>query len=65
MIVPPPKTEAEVEERLNNDHEKLSFYLMKRDLFNEEGPIIQNIWSLTRLARDWGSELHAIIWIII
>ncbi|HCK13672.1 TPA: hypothetical protein DHW51_06090 [Candidatus Poribacteria bacterium] len=32
MIVPPPKTEAEVEERLNNDHEKLSFYLMKRDL---------------------------------
>ena len=32
VIVPPPKTEAEVEERLNNDHEKLSFYLMKRDL---------------------------------
>ena len=32
MIVPPPKTEAEVEERLNSDHEKLSFYLMKRDL---------------------------------
>ena len=32
VIVPPPKTEAEVEERLNSDHEKLSFYLMKRDL---------------------------------
>ncbi|MBB14128.1 peroxiredoxin [Candidatus Poribacteria bacterium] len=32
VIVPPPKTEAEVEDRLNSDHEKLSFYLMKRDL---------------------------------
>ena len=32
VIVPPPKTEAEVEERLNSDHEKLSFYLMKKDL---------------------------------
>jgi peroxiredoxin (alkyl hydroperoxide reductase subunit C) len=32
VIVPPPKTEAEVEERLNSDHEKLSFYLMKRNL---------------------------------
>ena len=32
VIVPPPKTEAEVEERLNSDHEKLSFYLIKRDL---------------------------------
>ena len=32
VIVPPPKTEAEVEDRLNSDHEKLSFYLMKKDL---------------------------------
>ena len=32
VIVPPPKTEAEVEERLNSDHEKLSFYLMKKNL---------------------------------
>ena len=32
VIVPPPKTEAEVEDRLNSDHDKLSFYLMKRDL---------------------------------
>ena len=31
-VVPPPKTEAEVEDRLNSDHEKLSFYLMKKDL---------------------------------
>ena len=32
VIVPPPKTEAEVEDRLNSDHEKLSFYLMKKAL---------------------------------
>ena len=32
VIVPPPKTEAAVEDRLNSDHEKLSFYLMKKDL---------------------------------
>ena len=32
VIVPPPKTEDEVIDRLNSDHEKIDFYLMKRDL---------------------------------
>lgn len=32
VIVPPPKTEEEVQDRLNSDYEKLSFYLMKREL---------------------------------
>jgi len=32
VIVPPPKTEDEVVERLNSDHEKIDFYLMKREL---------------------------------
>jgi len=32
VIVPPPKTENEVVARLNSDHEKIDFYLMKREL---------------------------------
>ena len=32
VIVPPPKTEDEVIDRLNSDHEKIDVYLMKRDL---------------------------------
>ncbi len=32
VIIPPPKSEAEVEERLKSDHEKLDFYLMKKSL---------------------------------
>ena len=32
VIVPPPKTEDEVIDRLNSDHEKIDFYLMKRNL---------------------------------
>jgi len=32
VIVPPPKTEAEVEERLNSDYERLDFYLCKKDI---------------------------------
>ncbi|HEU4403157.1 MAG TPA: peroxiredoxin [Candidatus Polarisedimenticolia bacterium] len=32
VIVPPPKTEKEVEQRLGSNFEKLDFYLMKRSL---------------------------------
>ncbi|MCA9519329.1 MAG: peroxiredoxin [Myxococcales bacterium] len=32
VIVPPPKTEAEVEQRLSSSYEKVDFYLMKRSL---------------------------------
>ena len=32
VIVPPPKTMNEVSERLASNHEKIDFYLMKRDL---------------------------------
>lgn len=32
VIVPPPKTLAEVEDRLNSNYEKVDFYLAKRDL---------------------------------
>jgi len=32
VIVPPPKTEKEVAERLASDHEKVDFYLMKKSL---------------------------------
>jgi peroxiredoxin (alkyl hydroperoxide reductase subunit C) len=32
VIVPPPKSEAEVEERLKSNYEKLDFYLMKKAL---------------------------------
>ena len=32
VIVPPPKTEAEVEERLKSNYEKLDFYLSKKTL---------------------------------
>ena len=32
VIVPPPKTETEVDNRLASDHEKLDFYLMKKDV---------------------------------
>lgn len=32
VIVPPPKTLAEVEDRINSDYEKVDFYLAKRDL---------------------------------
>jgi peroxiredoxin (alkyl hydroperoxide reductase subunit C) len=32
VIVPPPRTEAEVRDRLASSHEKLDFYLVRRDL---------------------------------
>ena len=32
VIIPPPKSELEVEERLKSNYEKLDFYLMKKDL---------------------------------
>ena len=32
VIVPPPKTMAEVEERLASDHEKVDFYLMRKSV---------------------------------
>jgi peroxiredoxin (alkyl hydroperoxide reductase subunit C) len=32
VIVPPPKTEAEVEERLNGPYERLDFYLAKKSI---------------------------------
>jgi peroxiredoxin (alkyl hydroperoxide reductase subunit C) len=32
VIVPPPKTEKEVEDRLKSDYEKLDFYLMKKKI---------------------------------
>ena len=32
VIVPPPKSMAEVEERLASDHEKVDFYLMKKSI---------------------------------
>lgn len=32
VIVPPPKTEAEVEERLKGPYERIDFYLCKKDL---------------------------------
>jgi len=32
VIVPPPKTEAEVAQRLASDYEKIDFYLMKRQI---------------------------------
>lgn len=32
VIVPPPKTEADVEERLKGNYEKFDFYLMKKEL---------------------------------
>lgn len=32
VIVPPPLTEDQVEEALKSDHEKVDFYLMKKDL---------------------------------
>lgn len=32
VIVPPPKTEKEVEDRLNSPHQKLDFYLVKKTL---------------------------------
>ncbi len=32
VIVPPPKTEKEVLERLNSDFEKVDFYLMKKEI---------------------------------
>jgi len=32
VIVPPPKTEEEVQQRLNSDYEKLDFYLCKKKL---------------------------------
>jgi len=32
VIVPPPKTMAEVDQRLASDHEKVDFYLMRRSL---------------------------------
>jgi peroxiredoxin (alkyl hydroperoxide reductase subunit C) len=32
VIVPPPKTEAEIEARANMPHEKIDFYLHKKDL---------------------------------
>jgi peroxiredoxin 2/4 len=35
VVVPPPKTEAEVEQRKSSNHEKIDFYLNKRDLPKE------------------------------
>ena len=32
VVVPPPKTEKEVEDRLSSNYEKIDFYLMKKDL---------------------------------
>jgi len=32
VIVPPPKTEKEVEQRLSSNHEKLDFYLMRKNV---------------------------------